>query len=261
MKLYASVAVALIMVGGLLMPLVSASEQEKEMTNEDKVIALLNSIETGDQSAVAHINPTKYIQHNLGVADGLAGFGEVLQALPKNSAKVNVIRSLEDGAFVVTHTDYNFFGPKVGFDIFRFEDNKIVEHWDNLAEKSQQPNPSGRTQIDGAVSVIDLDKTQENKALVSDFVESVLIKGGFDKVTAYIDQTTYLQHNTQVADGLDGLNSALEALAKQGIYMVYEKQHAVFGQGNFVLSVSAGTFGGDKVTYFDLFRVDNGKIV
>ena len=184
-----------------------------------------------------------------------------MQALPKNSAKVNVIRSFEDGDFVVTHTDYNFFGPKVGFDIFRFENDKIVEHWDNLADKAEKPNPSGRTQTDGTVEIADLDKTEENKALVSDFVDSVLIGGSFDKLTTYINQETYLQHNTQVADGLDGLSSALEAIAKQGIYMVYEEQHAIFGQGNFVLTVSAGTFGGNKVTYYDLFRVADGKIV
>ena len=39
------------------------------------------------------------------------------------------------------HTDYNFFGPKIGFDIFRFEDGKIVEHWDNLQE-----TPASRAQ-------------------------------------------------------------------------------------------------------------------
>jgi len=39
----------------------------------------------------------------------------------------------------------------------------IVEHWDNLDEKSATPNPSGRTQIDGPTAVKDLDKTAETK--------------------------------------------------------------------------------------------------
>lgn len=47
-----------------------------------QVAALLKSIETGDPGLVAYINPTKYIQHNLAVGDGLAGFGALLQALP-----------------------------------------------------------------------------------------------------------------------------------------------------------------------------------
>ena len=261
MKFFSRIVFASILVISTFSATVSASDEGGKMSNKDKVIALLNSIETGDQSAVGYINPTKYIQHNLAVADGLAGFGEVLMALPKNSAKVNVVRSFQDGDFVVTHTDYNFFGPKVGFDIFRFEEGKIVEHWDNLDAKAADLNPSGRTQLDGATEITDLDKTFENKALVSDFVETVLVKGGFDHLTRYVSQDTYLQHNTQVADGLEGLGNAIEAMAKQGIFMVYKQLHAVFGQGDFVLSVSEGTFGGDSVTYYDLFRVSDGKIV
>ena len=44
-----------------------------EPTNKEKAIALLESLETGDQTPVGYINPTKYIQHNPGVADGLEG--------------------------------------------------------------------------------------------------------------------------------------------------------------------------------------------
>jgi len=49
---------------------------------------------------------------------------------------------VQDGDYVFTHTDYNFFGPKIGFDIFRFENGQIVERWDNLQEIAG-PNPSG----------------------------------------------------------------------------------------------------------------------
>ena len=115
-----------------------------ETTNKQKVVALLKSIETGDTVPVSYINPNKYIQHNLGAADGLAGFGALLQTLPKGSAKVNTVRAFQDGNFVFTHTEYDFFGPKIGFDIFRFEDGKIVEHWDILQaipENSINPHP------------------------------------------------------------------------------------------------------------------------
>ena len=127
----------------------SSSDTSAELSNQDKAVAVLNSIETGDQQAVSYINAAQYTQHNLAVGDGLAGFGAVLQALPKDSAKVDIVRAFTDGDYVVSHTDYNFFGPKVGFDIFRFEDGLIVEHWDNLTVKADTPNPSGRTQLDG----------------------------------------------------------------------------------------------------------------
>jgi predicted SnoaL-like aldol condensation-catalyzing enzyme len=239
----------------------AASVHAADLSNKDKVVALLKSLETGDTAPIAYINPDKYIQHNLAVGDGLAGFGEVLKALPLGSARADVVRVFEDGDFVFTHTDYNFFGPKVGFDVFRFEDGLIVEHWDNLAEKAKEPNPSGRTQLDGPTEVADLDKTEANKAVVQEFVESVLVKGAFDRVTDFVSTTTYLQHNTSVADGLDGLGAAIKAMAEQGIEMIYTDVHKVLGEGNFVLTISEGTFGGADVSYYDLFRVDDGLIV
>lgn len=238
-----------------------SSEKNMNLSNKEKAVALLNSIETGDQSAVSYVNPTTYTQHNLAVADGLSGFGAVLQALPKNSAKVNVTRSFSDGDYVFTHTDYNFFGPKIGFDLFKFENGLIVEHWDNLDEKSTTPNPSGRTQIDGTTEIKDLAKTEENKALVADFVDTILVKGEFDKLSSFFDGDHYLQHNTMIADGLSGLGEALEALAKNGITMVYNTNHKILGEGNFVLSISEGSFADKPTSFYDLFRVENGKIV
>lgn len=237
------------------------SEKKMSLSNKEKAVALLNSIETGDQTAIAYVNPTKYIQHNLAVADGLAGFGAVLQALPENSAKVNVIRSFSDGDYVFTHTNYNFFGPKIGFDLFKFENSLIVEHWDNLDEKSTAPNPSGRTQLDGPTTVKDLDKTEENKALVANFVDTILVKGEFDKLSSYFDGDNYHQHNTMIADGLSGLGQALEAMAKNGIRMIYTTNHKVLGEGNFVLSISEGSFAGKPTSFYDLFRIENGKII
>ncbi|MCW8833756.1 MAG: nuclear transport factor 2 family protein [Colwellia sp.] len=239
----------------------STVESGMKLSNREKAVALLNAIETGNQEAINYVNPQKYTQHNLAVADGLAGFGELLQALPKGSAKVNVVRAFQDGDFVFTHTDYNFFGPKVGFDIFRFEDGKIVEHWDNLDVKADKPNPSGRTQLDGTTEIVDIDKTEENKALVADFVNTVLVNAEYDKLSQFIDGDNYLQHNTAIADGLSGLGQAIEAMTKQGISMEYYKNHKVLGEGNFVLTISEGTFAGKATSYYDLFRVENGKIV
>jgi len=229
--------------------------------NKAKVLALLDSFNTGDASAVAAINPEKYIQHNLSAGDGLEGVADVMKNAPPGGFKAKVHRSFTDGDFVVTHTEYDFFGPKAGFDVFRFEDGLIVEHWDNLA-KITPPNPSGRTQFDGVTEVTDLDATSTNKALVKDFVEVILMKGETDKVTQYVSTETYYQHNSQVADGLDGLGAAPQYFAENDLVMEYTKLHKVLGQGNFVLTISEGKFGkGDHVAYYDLFRVEENLIV
>ena len=238
----------------------SANKAEGTISKKDQVVQLLKSIETGDAKPVAYINPNKYKQHNLMVGDGLAGFGAVLQQLPKDSAKVNTVRVIQDGNYVVTHTEYNFFGPKIGFDVFRFESGKIVEHWDNLQVTPTSPNPSGRTMTDGSAEIKDVNKTAANKKLVRAFVEDILVKGKMDKLAGYFNGDQYLQHNPQIGDGLSGLGAALKALAEQGITMKYNRIHKVLGEGNFVLVISEGSFAGKPTSFYDLFRVEDGKI-
>ncbi|HEX8016525.1 MAG TPA: hypothetical protein VF465_14950 [Flavobacterium sp.] len=239
---------------------ISKTKKTEKMENKQKVVSLLKAIETGASEPVGYINPNKYIQHNLGVTDGLAGFGALLQVLPPHSAKVNTVRAFQDGDFVFTHTDYNFFGPKIGFDIFRFEDGKIVEHWDNLQEKPAKPNPSGHTMIDGITEIKDLDKTEVNKNLVKNFVEDILVNGKMEKLAGYFHGDNYIQHNPNIPDQLSGLGATLESLGKQGIFLKYDKIHKVLGEGNFILIVSEGHFGKDYNAFYDLFRVENGKI-
>ncbi|MDY6148689.1 MAG: nuclear transport factor 2 family protein [Porphyromonas sp.] len=230
------------------------------MSKKEQVVALLKSIETGDTNPIAFINANKYTQHNLAIKDGLAGFGAALAALPKGSARVHTVRVFQDDNFVFAHTDYNFFGPKIGFDIFRFEDGKIVEHWDNLAETPAVANPSNHTMIDGTTELKDLDKTAVNKTLVEQFVRDVLMGQAPDKLTSYFDGDKYIQHNPAIADGLSGLGTALAEMAKNGVTMTYERIHKVLGEGNFVLVVSEGYFAGKQVSFYDLFRVEAGKI-
>ncbi len=235
------------------------NNSKMETSNKQMVLALLKSIETGAHEPVGYINPKKYIQHNISVADGLAGFGALLQQLPQNSARVNTVRAFQDGDFVFTHTDYNFFGPKIGFDIFRFENGKIVEHWDNLQETAK-PNPSGHTMVDGTTEIKDLDKTLANKNLVKGFVEDILVNGKMEKLSAYFDGDNYIQHNPNIPDQLSGLGGALAEWAKQGITMKYDRIHMVLGEGNFVLVVSEGHLAGTLTSFYDLFRVENNKI-
>lgn len=229
------------------------------MDNKQKAVALLKSIETGATEPVGYINPNKYIQHNLNAEDGLAGFGKLLQQLPKGSIKVNTVRTFEDGDYVIAHSEYNIFGPKTGFDIFRFEDGKIVEHWDNLQETTG-PNPSGHTMIDGTITITDLDKTEANKTLVRNFVDDILVNGRLEKLAGYFNGDNYVQHNPQIPDQLSGLGKALGDMAKAGITIKYDQIHKVLGEGNFVLVVSEGHMGGKQFSFYDLFRVENGKI-
>lgn len=240
------------------------SNTQVEQTNTEKALALIGTFASGDTDTARELLDENYIQHNLAYGtgrDAFLGSVEYLASAPVKTT-VNNIRAFEDGNYVFLHTIYNFAGAgeQVAFDVFRFDENgKIAEHWDNLASVAA-PNPSGHTQTDGATAVTDLDKTDENKQLVQGFVEDVLMGKDPDALSSYFDGNTYIQHNTGIADGLDGLGAALAAYAEQGIDMIYKETHLLIGQGNFVLAASEGTLGGVPVTYYDMFRVENGKI-
>jgi len=125
-----------------------------------------------------------YFQHNQTVPTGLAAFQGLLENVVNNPAfSYDLARVIADGDIGIAHGVYVGFGPVplVAFDVFRVENEKIVEHWDNLAPVAAD-NASGRSQTDGAVDVFDLEKTAENKALVRGFVTDVMIGGAFDKL-------------------------------------------------------------------------------
>ena len=79
-------------------------------------------------------------------------------------------------------------------------------------------------------------------------------------VFTHTDYDFFGPHNPGIADGLSGLGDALAAMAKQGIAMRYTRVHRVLGEGKFVLAMSEGTFGGKPTSFYDLFRVEDGKI-
>lgn len=233
------------------------------MTHTDIAKALVGTFVSGDIAvAEASALPT-YKQHNLNFGDGRDAFIGAVKGLQEAPVKTTLetVRSFEDGDFVVLQNVVNFAGSgdQVAFDVFRFKGDKIAEHWDNVTNVVA-PNPSGHTQFDGETAVTDLDKTDENKQLVSDFVRDVLRGENPEKLPEYIAGEDYIQHNTDIADGLTGLTTAFAAMAEQGVAMVYDKVFKVLGQGNFVLVMGDGEFAGKAVTFYDLFRVADGKI-
>ena len=145
-------------------------KEETKMTNIQKALELINTFATGDTEKAKSLLAEGYIQHNLAYGtgrDAFVGSVEYLASAPVKTT-VNNIRAFEDGDKVFLQTVYNFAGAgeQVAFDIFRFDETGLIaEHWDNLATKAD-PNPSGRTQIDGTKELKDLKKTEGNRELV-----------------------------------------------------------------------------------------------
>lgn len=223
-----------------------------------QVCALLKGIETGDPEAAAVVNEGKYIQHNPLTREGRLGLAELFKRLAKTSPRVEIVRVFEDGDYVFAHTDYDFDVREVGFEVFRFEDGLVVEHWDNLQPKPRRPNPAGHTMLDGATEATDLDRTEQNRAVVQSFVDEVLIGDELGRLSHHVDSAQYIEHNPLMSDGMTALR---EELASNASSRRYDRIHRLLAEGSFVLCVSEGSRDGQHVSFYDLFRVVEGKIV
>lgn len=227
-------------------------------SKKEQICLLLKGIETGDPQAVTVVNESKYIQHNPLTRTGNVGLSELFKRLSKTNPRVEIVRVFEDGDYVFAHTDYDFNVVEIGFEVFRFENGLVVEHWDNLQLKPSGPNLSGHTMLDGTTEATDLEKTEENRALIRAFVDEVLVNDQLDRLDHYIDSESYIEHNRNMADGLPFLRESLSRNAQQ---REYDKIHRLLAEGSFVLCVTEGSRDGVHVSYYDLFRIANGKIV
>ena len=225
-----------------------------------QIRALLKGIETGDPESVAVVNPDKYIQHNPQTREGGEGLAALFKRLSKTSPRVNIVRIFSDGDFIFGHTEYDFGTSRVGFEVFRFEGDQTVEHWDNIQSR-QGPNLSGHSMVDGPTEVRDLDKTEAHRALVRKFAEVVLIEGQVQKLPNFVAET-YIEHNPHLADGVPALHKTLTMQSTDGTPTVrYERIHRVLAEGNLVLSVCEGQWDSIHTSFYDLYRIDGLKIV
>lgn len=221
---------------------------------------LLKGIETGDPEAATVVDEEVYIQHNPRTGDGSPGLAELFAKLAKTNPRVKFVRVFEDGDYAFAHNEYDFSELEVAFEVFRFEGDKAVEHWDNI-QLNQPPNPSGRGMLDGATEVTDHDKTDFNRQLVTEYTKRVLVDKNVEMLAQFVDQEL-IQHDPVLADGQLELKASIQSQMTDGTFnLIYEHLHRVLAEGNFVLTMSEGYKFGLQTAFYDLYRVSNGKIV
>lgn len=216
--------------------------------------------------AVETYTGERYTQHSTGVADGVEGFLAFFEPfLERNPVRdIRIVRSIVDGQYVFLHAYQNLNNGEarwVTTDLFDTDENgKIIEHWDVIAPFVDE-TVSGHSQVDGPAEVTDLDRSASNKIIVAAFLDEVLVNGQADRMSTYISDGSFIQHNPRVADGITGMEAFLATLAERGQEMVYENVFKIVGQGNFVASFSQVDLAGTKMAVFDIFRLENGLIV
>lgn len=202
-----------------------------------------------------------FIEHSPLVADGIPGLKELVANCPDMDYTVSRVIG-DDNGLVALHG--RFVGldenPLVGFDIYRVENGKIVEHWDGLVAEAPI-NISGRSQLDGSTEVDTKADSEANRQLVKKFFTETLIGGDYSGFRRYSDGKTFYQHSPDIGDGVDPVIDFLEQLKADGSALVYNKIHRMVADGQFVLTHSEGSIAGARHAYFELWRVENDKII
>lgn len=213
-----------------------------------------------DTSALDRYFSKDFIEHSPLIADGLSGLAQLVADCP--NMKHEAARVLADGDLVAIHGRFEGLDehPLVGFDIYRVADGKIVEHWDGLVPEAA-PNISHRTQLCGMSTVISTGEEQQNREIVQAFFKKALIDGNYDAFKDYAEGNTFLQHSPDIGDGINAVIDFLNKIRQEGQGLLYSKTHRTIADGQFVLTHSEGSIAGDRHAYFELWRVDQGKIV
>jgi predicted SnoaL-like aldol condensation-catalyzing enzyme len=213
-----------------------------DSVRKQKVYNLLKGIETGDPESVKIVNEAKYIQHNPQTHEGGEGLAALFSRISKTSPKVEIVRLFEDGDFIFVHTIYDFSTVRIGFEVFRYEGDKVVEHWDNI-------QPRLGEMVGGTIKAQNHDQTCLNKMKIKTFVKRVLVEKKYLDFFYYVNKDKYVEHSS-----LMNLSEKVEA-------MDYQKTHRILAEGDFVLVVNEGENNGIHSSFYDLFRVESGMIV
>ena len=224
----------------------------------------LEGIRDGDASVVHRYAGERYTQHNTHVKDGKEGFIEFFEEFTKRNPQreIKILRSFVDGHMVFVQAFQNLNDGEakwVTFDFFDTDENdKLIEHWDVLTEYSDSA-PGGHTSIDGPTEISDLEQTKENKEIVRSMIQDVLMAGGDpENIDGYFSVENYIQHNTEVPDGL----KAFKAVAQdRNRALWYQEIHHLVGSGNYVATLCRATWGGEPYAQADLYRLEGGLIV
>ena len=219
----------------------------------EKVLTVFAGIRAGDvDRAAKYLDHERFVQHNPVAADGVEGLIHFIKQAPRDQLQLSVVRALQDGPYVVTQAKGQRAGRNVFFDIFRFEDGLVVEHW-AFSAMDAPPNRSGHTQIDGPTEAKHLQDTEKNKSLLRRYYETFHIRGDRSRSEQYFAGDRMIRHEPGVRDGIAEFLRDVEVLMQ---HRTIDEIRFLLGQGDFVFIAAKGTHEGKACVYVDLYRVE-----
>jgi predicted SnoaL-like aldol condensation-catalyzing enzyme len=233
------------------------------LASQEKVIveAAFDAIYTQQQtSLIPDLYHNDYIEHSPNFSGGTAGIKAYITSLNtgKKNVDVTIARIIAEKDLVAVHSRKKIGKQAsiIGVDIFRVENNQIIEHWGlEQLETPKSETVSGHSMIDGggdAKQPMSSKELTRNKKTIVDFIEK-----GFAGDLVLMDSLfgdVYIQHNPQVPDGKEVILGYL----KKGPWHAKIKHMVLQGDLAFVL-VHYPDFNNAAM---DIFRLDDqGKIV
>ncbi|MBX2862967.1 MAG: hypothetical protein KTR27_05385 [Leptolyngbyaceae cyanobacterium MAG.088] len=204
------------------------------------------------RQAVTKYTGRRYTQHSTGVRNGVEGFVEFFEPFIERCPvrDIRIVRSIVDGqyVFVQAFQDINNGDAKwVTTDLFDTDqDDKIIEHWDVISAFEANADAD---QIDGPTQIQDIGATDDNKEIVRDFMCNVMVLGQKDQLESYLNRDALILH------------SSPDVAPFESSVGTYDQVFKIVGQGNFVVAYSRLQQKDQEIARFDIFRLQNGKIV
>ncbi|WP_378144585.1 nuclear transport factor 2 family protein [Cnuibacter sp. UC19_7] len=207
-----------------------------------------------DLSAVDELFGPVYIQHSALAPDGTQGLRGLVSGLSADS-RYDLVRILSDGDLVVAQGVFHGFAPVplLGFDVWRVEGDRVVEHWDALGPLAGVA-PNGHTPLDGPREPSSRDDTDQSRSIVESVAGGVLL-GVSDGSAPLPVASDYVDHDPH---GLDG-RAEFERRVSNG-ELRRRVLHQVIAEGDLVYTRSEGGSEEAPVIANDLWRVANGAI-
>ncbi|GAB3249807.1 nuclear transport factor 2 family protein [Larkinella harenae] len=216
------------------------------------------AIAGGDLDFANQIIADNYLNHSPLVKPGKAGLMEALNYVknmpkPATTAKP-FMRLIAEGDYVVTNLSVEVGEKaKAVVDLFRIRNGQLIEHWD-VIEDQPETSLNGHPMMGGAVEPADFGATARNKALVADFFQTVFVDRKLERLPDFV-ATDLVQHHPNIANGIDGLRHYLQRTGST------QRMIRIIGEGNFVVVQSAEFSDQRTGLFFDIFRLNDGKIV
>jgi NADPH:quinone reductase-like Zn-dependent oxidoreductase/predicted SnoaL-like aldol condensation-catalyzing enzyme len=224
----------------------------------------------GDTAIVDRLLRHDYIQHNPLAPDGPDALKYFVATTRQQFPQVafEPRRAISDGDLVLLHSRNVLVPGTPGmavFDLFRFQDGRIAEHWDVLQEV-----PATTASGNDMFATLSEPRSEApgqrwftayHKKLVTEFVDELLVRKDLAAIDTYVD-AEYHEHNPNIPDGAAGLKAGLGFYFEQFPQLSVTPKR-VIAQGDLVAVHShyIDTPGDRGRAVFDLFRVRDGKIV